>query len=400
MTATEQVPVATRAAGTLDAVKIYGQGTTEVRALDGVTVSFQTARFTAIMGPSGSGKSTLLHCVAGLDTLSSGQAFIGDTDLSELDDKALTILRREQVGFVFQAYNLVPTLTAYENIRLPLVLGGRQGDAEWIDRVIETVGLRTGSTTGRASCRVGSSSGWPWPGPRRAGRRSSSPTSRRATSTRAGGEILDFMRLAVHELGQTIVMVTHDPGPRVTRSASCSSPMGASSTRCTNRPPERVLDRLKRFGADVLKTALRNVFAHKLRLLTTGLAVMLGVAFTTGTLVFTDTMGKTFDDLFASVYENTDAVVRAEAAFEDPSGFGDQRGRVDASLVDAVATVDGVASARGNTTGYAQIVDKDGEPLGNPEFGAPVFGGNWDEDEATNPFTIAAGRARPRTARR
>ncbi|HET6774441.1 MAG TPA: FtsX-like permease family protein [Acidimicrobiales bacterium] len=143
----------------------------------------------------------------------------------------------------------------------------------------------------------------------------------------------------------------------------------------------------------MLKTALRNVFAHKLRLLTTGLAVMLGVAFTTGTLVFTDTMGKTFDDLFASVYENTDAVVRAEAAFEDPSGFGDQRGRVDASLVDSVAAVDGVASAQGNTTGYAQIVDKDGEPLGNPEFGAPVFGGNWDEDEATNPFTIAAGRA-------
>jgi putative ABC transport system permease protein len=143
----------------------------------------------------------------------------------------------------------------------------------------------------------------------------------------------------------------------------------------------------------VLKTALRNVLAHKLRLLTTGLAVMLGVAFTTGTLVFTDTMGKTFDDLFASVYENTDAVVRAEAAFEDPAGFGDQRGRVDASLVDAVAGVDGVASAQGNTTGYAQIVDKEGEPLGNPEFGAPVFGGNWDEDEATNPFTIAAGRA-------
>ncbi|HEX6659067.1 MAG TPA: FtsX-like permease family protein, partial [Ilumatobacter sp.] len=143
----------------------------------------------------------------------------------------------------------------------------------------------------------------------------------------------------------------------------------------------------------MLKTALRNLVAHKLRLLTTGLAVLLGVAFMTGTLVFTDTMGETFDDLFATIYENTDAVVRAEAAFEDPTGFGDRRGRVDVSLVDTVAAVDGVASAQGNTTGYAQIVDKEGEPLGNPEFGAPVFGGNWDENEDTNPYTVVAGRA-------
>jgi putative ABC transport system permease protein len=143
----------------------------------------------------------------------------------------------------------------------------------------------------------------------------------------------------------------------------------------------------------MLKTALRNVAAHKLRLLTTGLAVMLGVAFTTGTLVFTDTMQKTFDDLFATVYEHTDAVVRAEAAFEDPSGFGDQRGRVDESLVETVAAVDGVASVQGNTTGYAQIIDKEGEPLGNPEMGAPVLGGDWDEDETTNPYTLVAGEA-------
>ncbi|HEX6418916.1 MAG TPA: ATP-binding cassette domain-containing protein, partial [Acidimicrobiales bacterium] len=137
MAATDQVPVTTRAAGTVDAVKVYGQGTTEVRALDGVTVSFETARFTAIMGPSGSGKSTLLHCVAGLDTLTAGRAFIGDADLSQLDDKRLTTLRRDQVGFVFQAFNLVPTLTAHENITLPIMLGGGGGDAAWIDRVID-----------------------------------------------------------------------------------------------------------------------------------------------------------------------------------------------------------------------------------------------------------------------
>ncbi|HEX6421221.1 MAG TPA: FtsX-like permease family protein [Acidimicrobiales bacterium] len=143
----------------------------------------------------------------------------------------------------------------------------------------------------------------------------------------------------------------------------------------------------------MLRVAVRNFVAHKLRLLTTGLAVMLGVAFTTGTLVFTDTLGRTFDDLFATVYEHTDAVVRAEAAFEDPTGFGDQRGRVDAAVVETVEDVDGVASARGNTTGYAQIVDKEGEPLGNPQMGAPVLGGDWDENEDTNPFTLVDGRA-------
>ena len=122
------------AAATVDAVKVYGSGSTEVRALDGVTVAFDTARFSAIMGPSGSGKSTLLHCIAGLDSLTSGAAFIGDTDLSELDDNHLTVLRRDRVGFIFQAFNLIPTLTAYENITLPLTLAGRKGDRGWIDK--------------------------------------------------------------------------------------------------------------------------------------------------------------------------------------------------------------------------------------------------------------------------
>src|SRR5687767_4753232 len=114
-------------------MKVYGKGDVEVRALDGVTVGFERSAFTAIMGPSGSGKSTLLHCIAGLDTLTSGQAFIGDTDLSTLDDHALTLLRRDHVGFVFQAYNLVPTLNAIENITLPIRLAGRKPDGAWVD---------------------------------------------------------------------------------------------------------------------------------------------------------------------------------------------------------------------------------------------------------------------------
>src|SRR3954471_2484841 len=133
MTETTTPPV-TAAAGAIDATKVYGSGDSEVRALDGVTVSFEAGKFTAIMGPSGSGKSTLMHCLAGLYSLTAGSVYIGDTQLADLNDKALTMLRRTAVGFIFQAYNLVPTLNAYENITLPLLLGGNAGDQEWIDK--------------------------------------------------------------------------------------------------------------------------------------------------------------------------------------------------------------------------------------------------------------------------
>ncbi len=125
------------------ATKIYGEGETEVRALDDVDVEFERGAYTAIMGPSGSGKSTLLHCIAGLDTLTSGQVFLGDIDLSSLTEKQLTQVRRDRIGFIFQTYNLIPTLTAMENITLPMALAGREPDKEWLDRIVDTVGLRT-----------------------------------------------------------------------------------------------------------------------------------------------------------------------------------------------------------------------------------------------------------------
>ncbi len=206
-------PAGVSAAGAVDATKIYGIGDAQVRALDGVTVSFEEGKFTAIMGPSGSGKSTLLHCLAGLDTLTSGATYIGDTYLASLDDKELTELRRTQVGFIFQAFNLIPTLTAEENIRLPMMLGGEQGDKAWIDQVVTTVGLgdrlghRPSELSGGQQQRVA------------VARALASqpkiifadePTGNLDSTT--GAEILDFMRRAVREYGQTIVMVTHDPG--------------------------------------------------------------------------------------------------------------------------------------------------------------------------------------------
>jgi len=200
------------AARSLNATKIYGSGHTEVRALDDVSVSFETGQFSAIMGPSGSGKSTLMHCMAGLDDLTSGSVFIGDEDLTKLSERALTLLRRKQIGFVFQAFNLIPTLTALENITLPMSLAGDSPDQAWLDQVVGTVGL-----SDRLSHRPNELSG---------GQQQRVAVSRALASrpriifadeptgnldSRTGAEILTFMADAVRSLGQTIVMVTHDP---------------------------------------------------------------------------------------------------------------------------------------------------------------------------------------------
>src|SRR5437660_866663 len=212
-TAQMETPVTsvTTVARARDAVKIYGSGDTAVRALDGATVDVGRAEFTAIMGPSGSGKSTLLHCLAGLDSLTSGQVFIGDVDVTALDEKRLTLLRREKVGFVFQAYNLVPTLSAEENITLPMDIAGRKPDQGWLDNVIDTVDLRN-----RLSHRPSELSGGQQQRVAAARALASRPEIVFADEptgnldSKASAELLQFMRRSVHEFGRTVVMVTHD----------------------------------------------------------------------------------------------------------------------------------------------------------------------------------------------
>ena len=237
------------AARTEDAVKIYGKGQTEVRALDGVTVEFAAGRYTAVMGPSGSGKSTLLHCVAGLDNLTSGRAFIGDVDLSTLNDQRLTILRRDRVGFVFQAFNLVPTISAAKNITLPLLLAGRKGDQAWISKVIEITGIgdrlehRPSELSGGQQQRVAVARAL-------ASRpRSSSPTSRPATWTPGPAPRCSrFLRQAVDEMGQTIVMVTHDPMAASYADRIVFLADGRVVDEMRQPTAERVLERMRRFG--------------------------------------------------------------------------------------------------------------------------------------------------------
>jgi putative ABC transport system ATP-binding protein len=203
---------ATSAAKMVDAIKVYGAGDAEVRALDGVTREFPAGRFTAIMGPSGSGKSTLMHCMAGLDRLTSGETWIGDTELSALGEKDVTAIRRDRIGFIFQAFNLLPMLTANENIRLPLDIAGRKPDQAWLDQIVAALELED-----RLSHRPPELSGGQQQ--RVAAARAfvaqpeivfaDEPTGQ--LDSHSSAELLGFMRRAVDEFGQTIVMVTHEP---------------------------------------------------------------------------------------------------------------------------------------------------------------------------------------------
>jgi putative ABC transport system ATP-binding protein len=241
--------VRTVAASALEATKRYGSGDTAVTALDAVSVDFYAGEFTAIMGPSGSGKSTLMHTVAGLDSVTGGSVRIGDVDLTTLNDKRLTLLRREKIGFIFQAFNLVPTLTAIENIVLPSALAGGKPDPIWLDLVVSTVGLgdrlehRPSELSGGQQQRVAVA---------RALASSpeiifgDEPTGN--LDSRSGSEILAFMRQAVRELGQTIVMVTHDPVAASYADRVLFLADGRIVDEMSDPTPDRVLDRMKSFG--------------------------------------------------------------------------------------------------------------------------------------------------------
>ena len=238
--------VAARSSG---ATKIYGSGETEVRALDGIDVSFPKGIFSAIIGPSGSGKSTLMHCMAGLDDLTTGKVFIGDTDLTELNERELTLLRRSQIGFIFQAYNLVPTLNAIENITLPLDLAGLKADEEWVDEIVEVVNLKD-----RLTHKPNELSG---------GQQQRVAVSRALASkpeiifadeptgnldSKTGTEILEFMQLATKELEQTIVMVTHDPVAASFSDQVIFLADGQVVGDLEDPTADRVLDQMRRIG--------------------------------------------------------------------------------------------------------------------------------------------------------
>lgn len=248
MTTSTEAPTRPAAARAVDARKTYGTGEAAVHALAGVTAAFPEHEFTAIMGPSGSGKSTLMQCVAGLDRLTSGSAYIGDTDISKLNKTQLTLLRRDRLGFIFQQYNLIPSLTAKENILLPLTLAGTRADDAWFDEIVRTVGLqdRLGNLpsqlSGGQQQRVAVARALvPKPDIIFA----DEPTG--ALDSRTGIEILTFMRRAVDETGQTIVMVTHDPHAASYADRVLFLADGLIVDSMDDPTADRVLDRMKRF---------------------------------------------------------------------------------------------------------------------------------------------------------
>jgi putative ABC transport system ATP-binding protein len=241
---------ATTAAWAIDASKVYGSGDTTVRAIDNITVEFGRSDFSVIMGPSGSGKSTLMHCLAGLDRLTSGRILIGDTELGLLDDRGLTKLRRDRVGFIFQSYNLVPTLSAEENMLLPLSLAGRKPERAWMDQVVDIVGLRDrlhhrpAELSGGQQQRVAVARAM-------VGRPeiifADEPTGN--LDSLASTEILAFLRRSVREFGQTIVMVTHDPNGAAYADRVVFLADGRIVDELANPTAEGVFDRIKTLGA-------------------------------------------------------------------------------------------------------------------------------------------------------
>ncbi len=237
------------AARGINLVKVYGQGDAAVRALDGISIEFAPGQFSAIMGPSGSGKSTLMHCMAGLDTITSGQVFVGETELSTLHDKELTRLRRDKIGFIFQAYNLVPTLTAAENITLPMDIAGRKPDQAWVDRLIDTVGLRP-----RLAHRPSELSGGQQQRVAAARALASRPSIVFADEptgnldSRASAEVLGFLRTSVEEFEQTVVMVTHDPSAASYAERVVFLADGRIVDEMESPTADKVLDRMKGLG--------------------------------------------------------------------------------------------------------------------------------------------------------
>ena len=236
-----------------DVWKVYGSGEAQVVALRGVTVQFARGAFTAIMGPSGSGKSTLMHCLAGLDSVTRGEVFIGDTKVTGLSDAGLTKLRRDQVGFIFQQFNLLPTLTAKENILLPLSIAGRKPDPAWFNTVVDTVGLRdrlghrpsqlSGGQQQRVACARALIT-------RPEVIFADEPTGN--LDSRSGAEVLGFLRRSVHESGQTIVMVTHDPVAASHADRVVFLGDGQIVDELTSPTAETVLDTMKRLDATSL----------------------------------------------------------------------------------------------------------------------------------------------------
>ena len=379
-----------------DVTRRYGEGETVVEALRGVTVEIAPGKSTAVMGPSGSGKSTLMHILAGLDKPTSGSVDIAGTEITTLGDNALTMLRREHIGFVFQFFNLLPMLDAKENILLPLTIAGTKPDDGWFEQVVADVGLqdrlshRPAELSGGQQQRVAIARALI---SRPTVLFADEPTGNLDSSTSA--EILELLRRSVDEYGQTIVMVTHDARAAAVAHRVLFLADGEIVRELGQSQPARDPHGHGRSRGSVIKVALRGLAGRKLRAVLTAIAIVLGVAMISGTYILTDTINRAFTTLFTESYAGTDAVVTGKGLDISIDGETPPKPPVDASLLETVRGVEGVALATGTVLDerYTKILNSDGEAVSSE--GAPTFGFGIDTDPALaqfNPLSILEGR--------
>ena len=374
-------------------VRRYGQGDTAVDALRGVSVDIAQGRLTAVMGPSGSGKSTLMHILAGLDRPTSGEVSVAGVEITALDDTELTKLRRDHIGFIFQFFNLLPMLTAAENIVLPLKLAGGKPDPEWLAELIDKVGLgdrlthRPSELSGGQQQRVAVARALV---SRPSVMFADEPTGNLDSTT--GGEILALLRDSVDTLGQTTVMVTHDA--HAAAIADRVLFLADGQIVRDRRALVRARDPRDAGGDDraMIAVALKGVAGRKVRALLTALAIVIGVTMVSGTLVLTDTIQKGFDAVFGASYEQTDAVI---AGKEIVKGSQSGAATVPESLLAQVRALPEVEAAGGTiapiASNRAEIFGRDGKAVGSGD--APQFGlGNDASLPQFSPLKLKTGQ--------
>ena len=378
-----------------EVTRTYGEGEAAVHALRGVSLEIERHRLTAVMGPSGSGKSTLMHILAGLDRPDSGTVSIDGTEITALDDDALTKLRRSHIGFIFQFFNLLPMLTAEENILLPLEIAGSRPDAGWHEEVMQKVGL-----TERRTHRPAELSG---------GQQQRVAVARAVVAkpvvmfadeptgnldSRTGAEILGLLRDTVDSLGQTTVMVTHDPQAAAIADRVLFLDDGHVVRDQTALYGARDPGDDGRAGGAMRRVALKGLAFRKVRALLTALAVVLGVAMVSGTYVLTDSIQRAFDGIFTGSYQDTSAVISGKQVVEF-STTG--KATVPESLLQTVRGVEGVQQAEGaifdlqSEGNTVKLYNDKGEAAGNGQ--APSFGFGFDGDaDRFNPLRLVDGQ--------
>ena len=374
--------------------RVYGEGDTAVHALRGVTLAVERGKLTAVMGPSGSGKSTLMHLLAALDEPTEGHVTIAGTRLGELSDNEVTKLRREHIGFIFQFFNLLPMLTAEENIVLPLTLGGTKPEAEFFDDLLGKVGLqdrrkhRPSELSGGQQQRVAIA--------RALVSRPSvvfadEPTGNLDSKT--GGEILDLLRGSVRDYGQTLVMVTHDARAAATADRILFIADGLHRQGAARRRRASGARGGRRDRVAMIRVALRGLAGRKFRTVLTAIAIVLGVAMMSGAYVLTDTIDKAFNAIFVESYAGTDAVVSGKDADISFEGEQSQPPPIPEDVLEQVRAVDGVEVATGSVTDFqTKLLKPDGESIDTG--GAPSFAFGIEtapEYDRFNPLNLVEG---------